>query len=206
MRSLIRSLSLLTLLGAAGSAAAEMTPLTAEEMVVVTAQDGISFEWDLRINSNAAGVLDTTLCPPANRVQCRLAIKFANREEGGGEWLVWKGFSGRIFFPRFNLNAGTSPAGATPYPNLTRFVDGLGTPVSPYNKPYLLLTFPEAIQIYDFKIAGMAVEYGTGLTAGTGFQADPTDTRSFIGLAINNSIGGLPGTITIAGTLTIFGF
>lgn len=189
------------------SAQAELLALTSEEMTAVTAQDGVSFEWDLRINSDAAGNLNTTLCPPADRTQCRIAMKFANREDLGGEWLVFKGFSGRLYFPRFNLDSGTSSASPTAYANVAgRFVNGLGVTVSPYNKPRLVLTFPEDLQIYNFKIEQMAIEYGSGLTAGTGFRADPTDSRSFIGLAINNSIGGQPATVHMDGSLLIFGF
>lgn len=194
-----------------------LSPLSSEEMTSVVAQDGISFEWDLRINSDIAGNIDTTICPAGNRVQCRLAMKFAGREDLGGEWLVLKGYSGRFYFPRFNLNAGTSPAGATAYGGdwTTRFVpSGGGAPVSPYNKPNLLLTFPEDIQIFNFRIAGMAIEYGAGtitgttagLPSGNGFLADPTDSRSFIGLAISNSVAGQPATVRVDGTMSIFGF
>lgn len=196
------------LLAAAGAQAA-MQVLNEEELVGITAQDGVSFELDMRINSDASGTPDPTLCTGANRVQCRMAIKFANREDGGGEWLVWKGYSGRIYMPRFNMDATTSSASPSPYANTGpggRFVNGFGVPVSPYNQPNIAIEYVDPIEIYNFRISGMAVEYGTGLTAGTGFQADPTDSRSFIGLVINNSIANQPATLQVDGQILVFGF
>ena len=40
----------------------------------------------------------------------------------------------------------------------------------------------------------------------TGFYADPTDSNSFIGLKIANSIPNQPATLLAEGNLTIFGF
>lgn len=188
------------------AAQAELADMTSEEMTDVSGQNGIAFEWDLRVNSDAAGNLNTTLCPAANRVQCRLAVKFANRNDNGGEWLVWKGYSGRIYFPKLWLDATTSSASATPYADTARFVSGTGSLVSPYNKLNLLFRLPAPMQIYNYSIRGMAVEYGSGLSAGTGFQADPTDSSSFIGLTINNSVAGQPATIRFDGTMQWFGF
>lgn len=184
-----------------GLAAAEMAELSADEMGTVTGQEGISFEWDLRINADANG---NSLCPGTlTNVECRMAIKFANREESGGEWLVFKQFSGRLNFTRFNLDADTSPAGASPYADTSRFEAYGGGVVSPYNKPRLLMTFPEPLEIYNFRIGGMSIEYGNG-AGGTGFLA-PSE-RSFIGLAINNSIANQPATLALEGNVLIFGF
>lgn len=214
----MRILLLLIILFTTSWAAADMQPLSGEDMADVTAQNGIAFEWDLQINyveptpANPTG-LNTTICPPADRTQCRFAIKFANREEaspdageGNGEWLVFKGFSGRIWMSRFNLDAYFSDAGATPHAATARFVDGTGATVSPYNKPGLKLAFPESIKIYNFRIGGMAIEYGDGLVAGSGFRADPGDANSFQGIAISNSVANQPATIAIDGVISVFGF
>lgn len=212
-RRLMRDLAavfLATFVMGIGVANADMVALDADELTDISAQDGISFEWDLRINADATGNLDTALCPPANRVQCRIAINWANRGTGAStEWVVWKGFSGRIYMPRFNLSSFRSPASGTPYASVGaggRFVNGFGVPVSPYSKPGLSLTFPEDIQLFQYKIAAMGIEYGDGLTAGSGFQADPTDAKSFLGIQITNSIAGQPGVLKVEGAITIFGF
>lgn len=204
MRSL---LFCLLFAGLSATAQAGMEPLSGEEMDLVTGQNGIAFEWDLQVNTLAGTGTPAAICTSgADKTQCRLAMKFANREEAGGEWLVWKNFSGRLYFSRFNLDAYTSPAGATAYADASRFVDGLGSPVSPYGKPGLKVSFPESLKIYNLRIGGMAVEYGTGLAANTGFRADPLDTRSFIGLAINNSVSGQPATLAMDGYISVFGF
>ncbi len=210
----MRILLLLIILFTTSWAAADMQPLSGEDMADVTAQNGIAFEWDLQINTEpGTGTPSAALCTGADRTQCRFAIKFANREEaspdageGNGEWLVFKGFSGRIWMSRFNLDAYFSDAGATPHAATARFVDGTGATVSPYNKPGLKLTFPESIKIYNFRIGGMAIEYGDGLVAGSGFRADPGDANSFQGIAISNSVANQPATIAIDGVISVFGF
>lgn len=203
---MIRCLSPLLLLLLAvclnGPALAEMQPLGDTEMSGVTGKEGVAFEWDLRINSDANG--DPLGSIP--KVERRLALKLAERDESGGEWIVFKNISGRINFPRFTLDAFVSPNAPTGRADASRFVSGAGANVSPYNQPNLLMTFPEDIEIHNLTIGGMAVEYGTGLSAGTGFLADPTDTRSFMGLAIGNSQAGQPATISAEGQMTIFGF
>lgn len=203
MRPIARGF-LLAALGAimAGPAMAEFQPMDDREMSGVTGREGIAFEWDLRINSDANG--DSLTSIP--REERRLALKFAERDEAGGEWVVLKDFSGRINFPRFTLDAFITPSAPTARADTSRFVSGTGASVSPYNQANLLVTFPEDIEIYNLTVGGIAVEYGDGLTAGSGFRADPTDSRSFMGLAIGNSQAGQPATISAEGQMTIFGF
>lgn len=200
----------------ASGARAELTPMSGDEMDEVTGQNGIAFEIDVRINnSDAIGTLDATMCPSTNRVQCRLANKFANRNHcysagNCGEWLVWKGFSGRLYFPKLWVDATTTSASPTPYADTSRLRSGTGVLVSPYNQLNLMVRMPAAAQVYNFAIRGMSFEYGSGLTgscaAGCGFQSDPTDSNSFIGLNINSTVSGQPATIRFDGQMQWWGF
>lgn len=181
---------------AASVAHAELTDgmeeLSLDEMGVIVGAEGISFEWDQRYNANADGTIDTTMCPASDRTQCRLALQYANRS---GEWTVFKGYHGRLYWSRIDIDAFVAPASATSVGDASRFA------VQPYGRPHLQLTFPEPLQIYRFSIEGMAVEYGA-----TGYNNDPTDANSFLGLVVHNSIASQPGTINYEGRVTLFGF
>lgn len=173
-------------------AQAELAPLSHEELAHVTGQDGVSFEWDLRINADENGTPDPALCGGANRTACRIALEYQNR---ANEWVVFKGFSGRFYWSRFNLDAYTSPAVGSGVGDVSRFS------VLPYSKPHLSVTFPDPLEIYNFRMAKVAIEYGAN-----GYELDPTDSRTFLGLAINNSVAGQPGTMTFEGQMTVWGY
>ena len=190
----------------AGPVLAEMVPLENADLEQVVAREGIAFEWDLRINADENG--DPLASLPL--VERRIAIQYANRS---GEWLVFKNVHGRINFPNFTLDSITSSLSPTPYPDTSRFVDGLGVPQSPYGKPNLLITFPEPIEFYNVTVGGLAVEYGAvpatvdpNSPPNIGFFSDQTDADSFIALKIGNSIANQPGTLNAEGSMTIFGF
>lgn len=172
-------------------ACAELSPLSSGEMEAVSGQDGVSFEWDLRINADATGT-PLAICTGADRTACRIALEYENRS---GEWVVFKGFSGRFYWSRFNLDAFTSPASGTGVGDLARFT------VSPYSKPHLSVTFPEPLEIYNFQMAKVSIEYGA-----TGYAADPADLNTFLGMGISNSVAGQPGTMTFEGQMTVWGF
>lgn len=173
------------------TARADMSPLSADEMDAISGQAGVSFEWDLRINADATGT-PLALCGGADRTACRIALEWENRT---GEWVVFKGFSGRFYWSRFNLDAFTSPAGNSGVGDTARFS------VLPYSKPHLLVTFPEPLEIYNFQMAKVAIEYGA-----TAYAADPTDLNTFLGMAISNSVAGQPGTMTFEGQMTVWGY
>lgn len=174
-----------------GLAVAELSPLTTEEMDTIRGQDGVSFEWDLRINADATGT-PLAICTGVDRTACRIALEYENRTD---EWVVFKGFSGRFYWSRFNLDAFTSPASNTGVGDASRFT------TQPYSKPHLSITFPEPLEIYNFQMAKVAIEYGA-----TGYAADGGDSRTFLGMAISNSIAGQPGTMTFEGEMTVWGF
>lgn len=177
------------LIALSGLAQAEMRALSTDELGNVTGREGIAFEWDLRINADENGAPLASL-PLTER---RLALQLANRPD---EWIVFKGFTGRINFPTFYLDAYVLPVGPTVHADVARF--GLD---NPYGRPAMIMSFPEAIEFYDFTIGAVSVEYGA-----TGYLNDPTDSRSFLGLQIGNSIPGQPGLITAEGQATIYGF
>ena len=191
------------------TAVAGMSELSEREMGGVVAQDGIAFEWDLRINADEEGMP----LPGLSNVEKRLALKLAGRDALGGEWLVWKGFSGRIYFPTFNLDAENLPFFASPFADTDRFVTATGFRADPYGAQAAVLSYPEVIELWNVKIGGMSLEYGDvpatvdpANPPDVGFLADPGDSRSFIGLAIGNSFAGQPGTLSIEGQLSISAF
>lgn len=206
LTSMLARTLMLIFLAAPLSAMAEMTPLDNHELEDVVAREGIAFEWDLRINADEDGNPLASLA----LYERRIALQFANRDD---EWLVLKNIYGRINFPNFTMDAITSSLSPSAYADTSRFVNQLGVPVSPYGKPNILITFPEAIEFYNVTVSGMAVEYGAVPATvnplappNSGFFADQTDANSFLGLRIGNSIAGQPGTLLAEGDLTVFGF
>jgi hypothetical protein len=173
-------------LGLAAAAAADLAPVDNEMLDEVTGQAGIAIALDMRLNADASGnsICGTTI----PLIECRLATSLNNRGTAGvnQEWMVWKGFYGRIFIPKLLLDADsvsyTNDGGGTSTVSAARFGFG-GTA----NK----------IQIQNLTISNMAVERDNLLTAaGTrGYAATSED--GFLGLQIN-------GNVAINGTLKMF--
>ena len=177
-----------------------MVEMTGDELDQVSAQAGIAFEWDLRVNANENGSPDVSL----PLIERRLALNIAARP---GEWLVFKGFTGRLYMPTFFLDSGRSSVSPTGKGDASRFIDGLGSPVTPYDQPNLIMQFPDEIEIWNLRIAGMSIERdNTPIPATPGYLQDPTDSKSFLGLAITNSVPGFPATIKVEGAVRLFGF
>lgn len=177
----------LVLAGMAGSAFADLDPVSNEALDDVSGQAGIAIALDMRLNADASG---NTLCGGATLplIECRLAVSLNNRGTAGTnqEWLVWKGFYGRIFIPYLTLDADTvsytNDGGGTSTVSAAKFGFG-GTA----NK----------IQIQNLTISNMSIERDNLLTAsGTrGYLATSED--GFLGLQIN-------GNVAISGTLKMF--
>lgn len=177
---------------------AGMQPLNEKEMGSVAGQDGVAFEWDMRINALEDGSPD----PQLSNVERRLAISLAERD---GEWIVLKDMSGRINFPTFHLDAFEAPLSPSPYADTGRFEAIDGSVTTPYGSPHLLLTFPEDIEFWDVRIGGVAVEFDDP-GGDPGFLQDPLDENSFLSLGLNNAVPGEPGTLAAEGRVTVFGF
>lgn len=206
------SLSLLV----AGVAQADLQELDAETLSRTTGQEGIALElrWDFNTDPYAAvkGTPNAACTLDINAVGstgCRLAMQFANRGTVAGgpgdEWTVWKGYYGTIIIPSLYLDAGTTPAGSSGYEDLGRFTNASGASVSPYGRAVLNLTFPEDIQIWNFNITAISVEYGpTGYLNTT---ATPTvANQGAIGLKMAGSGTNQPATLNVQGAVSIFGF
>lgn len=180
------------LLALLASAAHALQPLSLDEMQSVQGQDGVSFEWDLRINADVNGTPLSMCTNGVDQTACRIALEYENRDD---EWVVFKGFYGRFYWSRFNIDALTAPQADSGYGDATRFT------TQPYGKPHLEVRFVDPLEIYNFRMSRVAIEYGP-----TGYAADPTDQNTFLGLAIGNSVAGQPGTMTFDGRMTIWGF
>jgi hypothetical protein len=191
------------------------------ELSSATGQEGIGLQMELRINSDqfgnaltsgnpgdrsmlAANAGDFTNCGSTTNFSstgCRLALKYANQNNGGGEWLVLKNFYGRIVMPLIYIDAGLTPSAATPYVDLNRFKDKNGVPLlaSPNNIPLVQVSYPKDIEIWNLTIGGISMEHGA-----TGYLN--ADSSTVGGIKISNSAPNLPATINMQGSIGIFGF
>jgi len=169
-----------------GAGFADLAPVSNEVLDDVSGQAGIAISLDMRLNADASG---TSICGGAVAlIECRMALSLNNRGTAGTnqEWLVWKGFYGRIFIPYLTLDADTASytndGGGTTTVSAARFGFG-GTA----NK----------IQIQNLTVTNMSIERDNLLTAaGTrGYLATSED--GFLGLQIN-------GNVAISGTLKLF--
>ena len=195
--------------------------MTDGDLSTSTGQDGIGLQLELRINADqygnaltsgnpgdrgmlAANAADFTNCGSTTNFSstgCRMAMKFANQSNGGGEWLVLKNFYGRIVMPLRYVDSGFTPSSSTPYVDLNRFKDKNGVPLlaSPNNIPLVNVSYPKEIEVWNLNIGGIAMEHGaTGYLNNTG--------GSVGGMRISNSTPNLPATIGIHGSIGIFGF
>lgn len=211
----MRARKLLALFAFAAAPAVAIEPLSDEALASATGQEGIGMQLELRINTDANGQPLTNPPLAANAGEfancnsltnfsspgCRLALKFANRNDGGGEWLVAKNYYGRLVIPLAFLDSGFTSAVSTPYADLDRFKDKNGVPLlaTPNNIPYLKLSFPKELEIWNMTIGGLAIEYGA-----TGYLS--ANNRSVGGIKISNSAPNLPATIDFKGSIGIFGF
>ncbi len=191
------------------------------DMAAATGQDGIGLQLELRINSDEKGRALTASNPgdrgmlAANSADfancgsttnfastgCRLALKFANQNNGSGEWLVAKNFYGRIVMPLIYIDSGITPSSATSYVDLNRFKDKNGVPLlaSPNNIPVVNVSFPKEIEVWNLTIGGLSMEHGA-----TGYLN--ADSSTVGGLRISNSVPDLPAVIGMQGSIGIFGF
>lgn len=178
-----------------------MEPLGSDELSEVVAREGISLGLELQINADANGTPISTCGSETDfsEIECRLALKFNNRDADGGEWLVFKNYYGLLRAPSIFLDAGRTPVSATEYEDLGRFRDENGAPLlsTPHDIPALAFTFPEPIELL-LNIGGMNVEYGA--TAYLDNLNNP-----FMGVRVGNVAGG-PAVIQAEGTMYWYGF
>lgn len=197
-----------------GLASADMVEMDPATLAQTTGQQGIGIELEMRINTtDSIGTPRADCLLGINAVGstgCRFAMQFANRGSStspgaGDEWTVWKGYYGTFRVPSMYLNSATIPTGASGYEDLGRFVNAGGQSVSPYGRAVLAITFPEDIQIWNFNITGISVDYGgTGYlnTTATSTVANPGS----IGLKMAGTGVNQPATLNVQGAISIFGF
>lgn len=188
------------------------------ELSTATGQDGIAAQFEVRINtdgngnpltnttvlSSVANASDYTNCASLTNLSstgCRLALKFANHNDNGGEWLVAKNFYGRIVMPLVYIDSGNTPASPSAYADLDRFKDKNGAPLlaTPNNIPLVKISYPKEIEIWNLTIGGLGIEYGA-----SGYLNNAN--KSFGGVKIGNSVPSMPATINAQGSIGIFGF
>ena len=214
MKTVLTRLALLCLL--APVAALALEPMADGDLSRTTGQEGIAMFAELRINADtngnpltgsgmlAANSTAFTNCGSLTNFSstgCRMALKFANRNDNGGEWLVLKNFYGTVKIPLMYIGSAYTPASPTPYQNLDRFKDENGVPLlaSPHGIAALQIEFPQDIELWNVTIGGMSVEYGA-----TGYLNNTN--ASFGGVKISNSVPNTPALISAQGKMTIYGF
>lgn len=221
-RRLAMRLSMAAVLGSVvlASPVLAMESLGDSEMATATGQEGIALQFELRINADQFGNAltptnvgdrgllvvnpgDFTNCGSTTNFSstgCRQAIKYANQDNGGGEWLVLKNFYGRLNMPLIHIDSGYTPAAATSYVDLNRFKDRNGVPLlaSPNNIPVVNFSYPQEIEL-SLTVGGISMEHGA-----TGYLN--ADSSSVGGLKISNSEPNMPAVIDLQGTIGVFGF
>lgn len=212
MRNILKVLALSSVLGA-GLAYATPQSLDDETLSAVTGGEGIAVDVDFRMNTNADGSHNTADCDASTTAKrCYLALQFANRGGGSGEWVVFKGVFGWMTYNTLFIDGTKLPASATSntYYDASRFQDSTGTCIltgcDPSNLPALQLGFPGGIGTTEqdlklyLNIPRVAVEYGA-----TGYSAD--SNGSFLGLRVTDMRAGVvQAQADIDGTIKLFGF
>lgn len=203
------------------SSAFALESMADTELSAATGQEGIALQMELRINADqygraltpsntgdrgllAANSGDFANCGSTTNLSstgCRQAIKYANQNNGGGEWLVLKNFYGRIVMPLIHVDSGYTPAAATSYVDLNRFKNKNGVPLlaTPNNIPVVNFSYPKEIEIWNLTVGGISMEHGA-----TGYLN--ADSSTVGGLKISNSVPDMPATINLQGSIGIFGF
>lgn len=205
-----RACALVTLMaGLSGTACADMEELPENEMASVTGQQGVALLLEHRMNADASGAPLASLssCAGLNNA-CKLGVKFANRAGGGGEWLMFKDFFGRLFIDGLNVDGSFNPAAYTAYRDDARFKNDTGTCLlagcDPRNLPALQLSFTGSPGVFEnditlgLEVGRMALEYGA-----TGFGNDANG--SFLGFRIRDTAG-YTTTIDVDGKVRLYGF
>lgn len=198
----------------AGFAAAEhpsgMTALEDSDMASVTGREGIALDLELRINadSNGAPLASMGGCAGTGN-GCILALQFANRFAGGGEWLVLKDFYGVMRLNDLRLDGSRLPAGPSAFANPKRFEDKDGNCLvaacDPSGSLAAIFTYPDnpgftADVELALNIGRAAVQFGA-----EGFLPSADTGTSFVGVRVGDTQTGTA-RIDINGGLQLYGF
>lgn len=180
-------------------------------MASVTGREGIAIDLELTINADSNGSPLSSLSDCAGVGNpCVLALQFANRTSGGGEWLVIKDYYGVLRVNDLQLDG--SRLGATPaaLQNPDRFLAQDGTTClngdcDPTGDLAALFTFPDtpgfnADVEWGLTIGRASVQFGPDA-----FLPSADNNASFVGVKIGDTQNGLA-QIDFGGSVQLFGF
>jgi hypothetical protein len=219
---------------AAGVARAELGALSDGEMGSVLGQEGIALSLNLYFNSTQSATPASDGLPLGALSSCagianpcHFGIKINNREDAGGEWLVFKDFYASLRVGSLNIDVEpllSAAANNTAYFDATRFQGdagacllGTGNCTADYinTLPGLRLSTPATTTSYDpvgglssgytsvelgLNIGRMATEFGA-----TGYNSDVNG--SFMGVRIDdNNVNSNFAGAAISGKVYVFGF
>ncbi|MEE4250351.1 MAG: hypothetical protein V2I38_07160 [Alcanivoracaceae bacterium] len=215
MNFLLKGIPLLLVFLASGTVVADqftlgMMALDDSDMATVTGREGIALDLELRINadSNGAPLASMGGCSGTGN-GCILALQFANRLAGGGEWLVLKGYYGVMRLNDIRLDGSRLPAVASPFANPDRFKDQNGNCLvascDPSGSLAAIFTYPDnpgftADVELALNIGRTSVQFGA-----EGYLPSADNGASFLGLRIGDTQTGV-GRIDINGGLQLYGF
>lgn len=213
-----------------GAAFADMTELADPSMSVVSGQDGISLELQMRLNTDQNGNPIGTGCGSASpnysggvAESCRMGLDWANRPN---QWLVLKDFYGWLNITNIHLDSACTGVGSsyvsgicsggtsTQYQDVTRFQDqtghcllngsGSACPSGVANNlSAFQLSFPNSGSSFQTDIAwGLTIG---GMALETSVTGD--SNGSFLGLKMaDHSAANAPARFQLDGHLKVFGF
>mgnify|MGYP000005754084 FL=1 len=194
----------------ADSNPAGMTALEDTEMAAVTGREGIALDLELRINADSSGTPLASMAGCTGTGNgCTLALQFANRPTGGGEWLVLKDFYGVIRLNDLRLDGSRLPASPSNFANPERFKDNDGNCLvelcDPSGSLAAIFTYPDnsgftADVELGMNIGRAAVQFGP-----EGYLPSADTGASFLGVRIGDTQTNAA-RIDINGGLQLYGF
>lgn len=175
----------------------------------ISGREGIALDLELTINADSNGnpLSNLSYCSGVGN-PCVLGLLFANRNAGGGEWLVIKDFFGVLRFNDLQLDASRLPATSSAYANPERFEDLSGTCMiagcDPSGGLAALFSFPEtpgfnADVEWRWDIGRGAVQFGAN-----GFLPSADNNASFVGVRVADTVNNI-GQIDLNGSLQLYG-
>lgn len=203
LRKLLSGLASLPVL----ASAAGLQPLDDQAMATVTGQAGIALDLELRVNadSNGAALASMDNCSGVGN-GCILALQFANRNAGGGEWLVLKDIFGVLRFRDLQLDGARLPAVASAFPATdSRFQKASGGTFDPNGSLAASLGFLDVPGFnadieWKLNVGRGAVQFGADA-----FLPSADNGASFVGLRIDDSQTNTA-RVDIGGRIQLFGF
>lgn len=187
-----------------------LEPLGDRDMASVTGQEGIALDLELRVNADSTGTALASMgdCTGLGN-GCILALQFANRNAGGGEWLVLKDMYGVLRLNDFQLDGSRLPATPSANANPSRFEGTGGTCLiagcDPSGDLAASLSFPAIAGFntdieWALNVGRAAVQFGA-----QGYLPSADNGASFVALRVNDTQTNTA-RIDLDGRIQLFGF